>query len=65
MSSFDSSPPAAGYVATFLDAAQQYVAASPGRAILLAIVYTPVLAIVLNILRQLVSTRDCLPFHIH
>jgi len=53
--SFDSSAPAAGYIATFIDAAQQYVVASPGRAILLAIVYTPVLTIVLNVLRQLVS----------
>ncbi|OAX42180.1 cytochrome P450 [Rhizopogon vinicolor AM-OR11-026] len=56
--SFDSPTPAAGYVATFLDAAQQYVAASPGRAILLAVVYTPLLTIVLNILRQLIIPRD-------
>lgn len=53
--SFNSSAPAVGYIATFIDATQQYVVASPGRAILLAILYTPVLTIVLNVLRQLVS----------
>lgn len=56
--SFNSPASAAGYVATFLDTIQQYVAASPGRAILIAILYTPVLTVVLNILRQLVSIQS-------
>jgi sterol 14-demethylase len=52
---FDSAAPATGYVAAFVDAAQQYVAASPGRVILLGLFYTPILVVVLNILKQLVS----------
>jgi sterol 14-demethylase len=52
---FDSTAPAMGYVAAFIDATQQYVAASPGRALLLGIFYTPILIVVLNILKQLVS----------
>ncbi|KAG1744014.1 cytochrome P450 [Suillus paluster] len=56
--SFNSTAPAAGYVAAFVDATQQYVAASPGRAILLAILYTPVLTIVLHVLRQLIVPQD-------
>ncbi|KAG2140623.1 hypothetical protein DEU56DRAFT_911690 [Suillus clintonianus] len=51
---FDSTAPAAGYIAAFIDAAQQYVTANPGRAALLGLFYTPVLIVLLNILRQLV-----------
>lgn len=54
---FDSATPATGYIAAFVDAAQQYVAASPGRAILLGLFYTPILVVVLNILKQLVSVQ--------
>jgi sterol 14-demethylase len=53
--SFDSTAPAAGYVAALVDTTQQYVAASPGRALLLGLFYTPLLVVVLNILKQLVS----------
>lgn len=53
--SFDSTAPATGYVAAVVDAVQQYLTASPGRTVLLGIVYTPILIFVLNILKQLVS----------
>jgi sterol 14-demethylase len=56
--SFDSTAPAAGYVAALVGATQQYVAASPGRALLLGLFYTPLLVVVLNILKQLVVPRD-------
>jgi sterol 14-demethylase len=46
---------AAGYLTTFVDATQQYVTASPGGAILLAIVSIPFLTIALSVIRQLVS----------
>ncbi|OAX36322.1 cytochrome P450 [Rhizopogon vinicolor AM-OR11-026] len=48
----------AGYLTTFVDAAQQYVTASPGKTILLAIVYTPFIIIALGVLRQLIVPRD-------
>lgn len=53
----NSTLPAAGYVATALDSTQNYIVNSPGRAILLAVVYSPLIAIVLNVLRQLVCTQ--------
>ncbi|KAG1832339.1 cytochrome P450 [Suillus subalutaceus] len=56
--SLDSTASAAHYVAILVHATQQYVAASPGRAILLGLFYTPVLIFVLNILKQLVVPRD-------
>ncbi|KAG2365574.1 hypothetical protein BDR07DRAFT_1481188 [Suillus spraguei] len=52
--SYNSTAPAAAIV----DATQQYVAASPGRAVLLGLLYIPVLIVVLNILKQLVVPRD-------
>ncbi|KAG2365572.1 cytochrome P450 [Suillus spraguei] len=45
-------------IAAIVDAMQQYVTASPGRAVLLALFYTPVLIVVLNILQQLIIPRD-------
>ncbi|KAG2365580.1 cytochrome P450 [Suillus spraguei] len=56
--SSDSTSPAAGYIAAIIDATQQYVVASPGRAVLLGLFYTPILIVVLNILKQLVVPRD-------
>ncbi|KAG2139201.1 cytochrome P450 [Suillus bovinus] len=56
--SFNSTAPAAGYVAAVFNATQQYITASPGRAVLLGIFYTPILIVVLNILKQLVIPRD-------
>ncbi|KAI9567383.1 cytochrome P450 [Boletus coccyginus] len=56
--SVNSTLPSAGYVASVLDSTQNYVAHSPGRAILLVVVYSPLIAIVLNILRQLILPRD-------
>ncbi|KAH7911689.1 cytochrome P450 [Hygrophoropsis aurantiaca] len=47
-----------GYVSAVFDSTQSYVLASPGRAILLAVVYSPLLAIILNVLHQLVIPRD-------
>ena len=55
--SVNSTLPSVGYVASVLDSTQNYVAHSPGRAILLVIVYSPLIAIVLNILRQLVRAQ--------
>lgn len=55
--SVNSTLPAAGYVATVLDSTQNYIANSPGRAILLAVVYSPLIAIILNVLRQLVCVQ--------
>ena len=55
--SVNSTLPTAGYVATMLDSTQHYVANSPGRATLLAVVYLPLIAIVLNVLRQLVCAH--------
>ncbi|EGO24439.1 hypothetical protein SERLADRAFT_449218 [Serpula lacrymans var. lacrymans S7.9] len=45
-------------MSAFLDYVLNYVVTSPGRAILLALLYTPIAAIVLNVLRQLVVPRD-------
>ncbi|KIJ66942.1 hypothetical protein HYDPIDRAFT_85574 [Hydnomerulius pinastri MD-312] len=56
--SFNGTAPAAGYVATLVGSTQDYLVASPGRAVLLAVLYSPLLAIVLNILRQLIIPRD-------
>lgn len=56
-----SSSVTAGYLTSFVDAIQQYVAASPGKAILLAIVCIPVLTIALGVVRQLVSIDYCRP----
>ncbi|KAG2365573.1 cytochrome P450 [Suillus spraguei] len=56
--SSNSTAPATGYVVAILHATQQYAAASPGRALLLALFYTPVFIVVLNILKQLVVPRD-------
>ena len=55
--SVNSTLPVAGYVATVLDSTQNYITNSPGRIILLTVVYSPLIVIVLNILRQLVRTR--------
>ncbi|KAG8213275.1 cytochrome P450 [Butyriboletus roseoflavus] len=56
--SISSTLPAVGYVATVLESAQNYITNSPGRAILLVVVYSPFLAIILNILRQLIIPRN-------
>ncbi|KAG8216712.1 cytochrome P450 [Butyriboletus roseoflavus] len=56
--SVDSTLPTAGYVATLLESAQNYITNSPGRAILLVVVCSPFIAIILNILRQLILPRD-------
>jgi sterol 14-demethylase len=53
--SFNSTAPAAGYVAALVDVMQQYVSASPGRAVMLALFFMPALIVVLNIFKQLVS----------
>ncbi|KIK99583.1 hypothetical protein PAXRUDRAFT_131726 [Paxillus rubicundulus Ve08.2h10] len=50
--------PATGHVATFLASTQDYIVNSPGRVVLLVVVYSPLLAIVLNVLRQLILPRD-------
>lgn len=55
--SVDSTLPATGYAATALEAARNYIANSPGRAILLLILYSPLFVIALNVLRQLVSVQ--------
>lgn len=47
-----------GYAASLLDSVQDHVAASPGRAVLLTLLYSPIVAIVLNVLRQLLWPRD-------
>ncbi|KAH7884413.1 cytochrome P450 [Phlebopus sp. FC_14] len=56
--SFNGTSPAAGYMATLLDSTQDYLVSSPGRAVLVAVLYSPVIAIVLNVLRQLILPRD-------
>ncbi|KAG2365567.1 cytochrome P450 [Suillus spraguei] len=56
--SSNSTAPATGYVAAIVHTAQQYAAASPGRALLLGLFYVPVLSVVLNILKQLIVPRD-------
>ncbi|KAF8440375.1 cytochrome P450 [Boletus edulis BED1] len=56
--SVNSTLPTVGYVATALESTQNYVTNSPGRAILFAVVYSPLIAIVLNVLRQLILPRD-------
>ncbi|KAG9315017.1 cytochrome P450 [Chiua virens] len=56
--SLNSTSPTTGYVAAVLDSAQNYILNSPGRAILLLVVYAPLIAIVLNVLRQLLLPRD-------
>ncbi|KAI6108041.1 cytochrome P450 [Pisolithus sp. B1] len=47
-----------GYAASLLDSVQDHVAASPGRAALLTLLYSPIVAVVLNVLRQLLWPRD-------
>ncbi|KAG2365578.1 cytochrome P450 [Suillus spraguei] len=54
----NSTAPASSYIGAIGDATQQYVAASPGRTLLLGLLYIPVLIVVLNILKQLVAPRD-------
>lgn len=49
--------PTAGYVATLLDSAQEHVFTSAGRVALLALLYSPIVAIVLNVLKQLVRVN--------
>ena len=55
--SVNSTLPAAGYVATVLESAQNYITNSPGRTVLLLLVYSPFIAIILNVLRQLVCAH--------
>lgn len=57
--SVNSTLSAAGYAATVLESIQNYITNSPGRAILLVVVYSPFLAIILNVLKQLVCTQEC------
>ncbi|KAF9243435.1 cytochrome P450 [Melanogaster broomeanus] len=56
--SFNGTSPAAGYAVNLLVSTQDYLVNSPGRALLLAVVYLPLVTIVLNILRQLILPRD-------
>jgi len=46
--------PTASYVSSLLDSAQVHVAASPWRVALLALLYSPIVVIALNVLKQLV-----------
>ncbi|KAL4064368.1 cytochrome P450 [Scleroderma citrinum] len=50
--------PVADYATSLLDSVQGHILASPGRAALLTLLYSPVVIIVLNVLRQLLLPRD-------
>ncbi|EIW84237.1 lanosterol 14-alpha-demethylase [Coniophora puteana RWD-64-598 SS2] len=47
-----------GHVATALHVAQDYVVANPIRCAVLAVLYSPIIAIILNVLRQIVIPKD-------
>lgn len=49
--------PTASYVASLLDSAQVHVTASPWRVALLTLLYSPIVVIALNVLKQLVRVR--------
>ena len=49
--------PVVGYLAIVLDSTQTYVANLPGQVIFLTVICSPLIAIVLNIFKQLVCVQ--------